>query len=237
MDPLLRAGLVQLRDGDETLNRLISRRGLDTAAALLLRYIEEIELFNPAYGLVGAKDREEIITRHILDSLAPAGVIVRQLESAGFSFGAEGSPGETRASIADIGSGAGLPGIPLSILLPETAVTLVERMGRRAGFLRNTLAVLELSGIAVEETDMEKAKPGRFDLITFRAFRPLSPQILKGLFRLLAPGGVLAAYKGKRDSIDTEMAAVSDLVLSWEIRETPVPYLNEERHLVLITSR
>jgi 16S rRNA (guanine527-N7)-methyltransferase len=107
-------------------------------------------------------------------------------------------------------------------------------MGRRAGFLRNTLAALALTNAETEEGEMERAAPGRFALITFRAFRPLEPAILKGLFRLLAPGGVLAAYKGRREKIDAEMGAVEKTTGGWEALPCPVPFLDEERHLVLI---
>jgi 16S rRNA (guanine527-N7)-methyltransferase len=107
-------------------------------------------------------------------------------------------------------------------------------MGRRAGFLRSTLAALALTNAETEEGEMERAAPGRFALITFRAFRPLEPAILKGLFRLLAPGGVLAAYKGRREKIDAEMNAVEKTTGGWEALPCPVPFLDEERHLVLI---
>jgi 16S rRNA (guanine527-N7)-methyltransferase len=196
------------------------------AAALLEKYIAEIELFNPAYGLVGAKDRGELVTKHILDSLAPLGIIGGLLR--------EGAPGGDAPQIADVGSGAGLPGIPLAIALPQVRFTLIERMGRRVGFLANTIAVLGLTNVTVEEAEMEKAAPGRFDLITFRAFRPLEPPILKGLFRLLAPGGVLAAYKGRRETVEAEMAKLGERAGPWVSLPCPVPGLDEERHLLVI---
>ncbi|MDR1970858.1 MAG: 16S rRNA (guanine(527)-N(7))-methyltransferase RsmG [Treponema sp.] len=210
----LEEGLRRLAEGE-----LIGRR-LDHAGPLLAAYIGQIELFNPAYGLVGAKTREDLVTRHILDSLAPLGIMIRLL---GDSSGAR---------IADVGSGAGLPGIPLAIALPECRVTLIERMGRRAGFLRNTAAVLGLGNVEVEEGEMEKAAPGRFNLICFRAFRPLEPALLKALFRLLAPGGVLAAYKGRLEAIREEMA--SRTAGSWDVFPCPTPGLAEERHLVTL---
>ena len=79
---------------------------------------------------------------------------------------------------------------------------------------------------------MERAAPGRFSLAVFRAFRPLEPNILKGLFRLCAPGGTLAAYKGRRVTIEAEMAALG--ARGWEAVPCPVPLLAEERHLLLI---
>jgi 16S rRNA (guanine527-N7)-methyltransferase len=224
VDQTLIQGLARLEAEDGLVRETLAHR-FDETAALLLRYIEEIELFNPAYGLVGARDRRELVVKHILDSLAPLGLIRRLLGEI------EGG------AIADAGSGAGLPGIPLAIALPDRAFTLIERMGRRIGFLRNTLAVLGLKNLQVEPGEMEKAPPGRFGLVCFRAFRPLSPDILRGLFRLLKPGGVLAAYKGRAATVEAEMAGSSGPPLSWECLPCPVPFLDEERHLLVIRPR
>jgi 16S rRNA (guanine527-N7)-methyltransferase len=215
---------------DSVLEAGLSCLGINPAALpLLVKYMDEIELFNPAYGLVGTKDRRELIVRHILDSLAPLKTISRLLE---------GRP----PLAADAGSGAGLPGIPLALVLPELHITLIERMGRRAGFLRNTQAALGLANVSVEEAETEKAKAGRFSLVVFRAFRPLDEKTLKSLFRLCAPGGALAAYKGRRDAIEKEMAPFREgnprsgipAALSWEITACPVPFLDEERHIVIL---
>jgi 16S rRNA (guanine527-N7)-methyltransferase len=162
-----------------------------------------------------------------LDSLAPLGIIAGLLE------GPAGAREGRVPRIADVGSGAGLPGIPLAAALPGARFTLIERMGRRAGFLRNTLAVLGLGNAELEELEMEKAGPGRFDLICFRAFRPLEPRLLRSLLRLLAPGGILAAYKGRREAVDAEMEAVG-WAGPWDCLPCPVPGLGEERHLLLL---
>ena len=218
---LLEEGLVQLDIG-----------ALDKILPLLVKYIEEIELFNAAYGLVKVTDRRELIVKHILDSLAPLSIILSLVDK--------------RAKIADVGSGAGLPGIPLAVCMPDAEFTLIERMGRRTGFLRDVLALLGLPNVRVEETEMEKirlpAVAGRFDLAVFRAFRPLEPAILKGLLRLTAPGGTLAAYKGRRESVEEEMAQVlkcakegtGPAIGSWELLPLAVPFLEEERHLLLV---
>ena len=226
---LLNAGLRRLRE-DPDIEALLGNRAGE-AAILFNRYLDEIELFNQAYGLVGAGSRKELVIKHILDSLIPLGII-RLLRSA--------PPDDKTAvpavpfSIADAGSGAGLPGIPLAIAMPGVPVTLIERMGRRAGFLENTRAVLGLSNVTVEKGEIEKAPPRRFSLVTFRAFKALEPAVLKNLFRLLLPGGFLAAYKGRRDTIDAEMEGVKQYAGTWEILPCPVPFLEEERHLVVI---
>jgi 16S rRNA (guanine527-N7)-methyltransferase len=231
-----------LEEGLALLN--FTDRGRDNVLPLLRKYIEEIELFNPAYGLVKVRDREELIVKHILDSLAALGIIgsiLGETGAAGESAGTGRAAGEQPA-IADAGSGAGFPGIPLAIAMPGARFTLIERMRRRAGFLRECSAVLGLANVAVEETEMEKIAcdpaAGRFQAVVFRAFRPLEPGILRGLFRLLAPGGVLAAYKGRREAVEQEMAAAEkampELGGRWEALPLEVPFLDEERRLVLI---
>ncbi|MDR2068286.1 MAG: 16S rRNA (guanine(527)-N(7))-methyltransferase RsmG [Spirochaetaceae bacterium] len=219
MDPVLAEGLRCLGAENTLPGALLN----DRLEGLLNKYIQEIELFNPAYGLVGTGDRRELVVRHILDSLAPLGLIRGLLE------------GPPEAVLADVGSGAGLPGIPLAIALPERPVTLIERKGRRAAFLRNTQAVLALPNVTVEEGPMEQAPPGRFRALVFRAFRPLDRAVLRALFRLLEPGGVLAAYKGRRAAVEAELGGLTDA--SWEALPVPVPFLEEERHLVVIRPR
>jgi 16S rRNA (guanine527-N7)-methyltransferase len=231
-----------LEPGLREIFKTINTPRLPEISSLLLKYIEEIELFNPAYGLVKVRNREELIIKHILDSLAPLEILQTLVGNAGIGDGAlqntrQGSPA-AKAEIADVGSGAGLPGIPLAISLGNLNFTLIERMGRRAGFLRNCAAVLGLPNLTVEEMEMEKAEAGRFNIIVFRAFRPLEKSILKGLKRLLAPGGVMAAYKGRLAPAQVEMEdaekAVPEIAGHWEIRPLTVPFLDEERHLVLI---
>jgi len=224
----LTEGLDHLCKGDPQFKSLITNT--EDTCSLLNRYINEIELFNPAYGLVGAADNEELIIKHILDSLAPLGIIFRLLTSlrqnSGVTF---------QYQIADAGSGAGLPGIPLAIAMPQCEFTLIERMGRRAGFLCNTKGVLSLSNITVEESEIEKAPQGRFDLVTFRAFKPLEPKLLKTLFNLCKPDGIIAAYKGRREKIESEMKAFAGT--QWEMIPYSVPFLEEERHVLVIRRR
>jgi len=223
-ETLLLEGLEALRQKDADIDRLFAVRS-EEINSLLCRYIKEIELFNPAYGLVGTNDSEDLVVKHILDSLAPLGIISRLLAETG----------EAGAQIADAGSGAGLPGIPLAIALPDCRFTLIERMGRRAGFLWNTKAALSLSNITVEEGEIEKTAGGRFCIVTFRAFKPLEPKLLAALFNACAQGGVIAAYKGRREKIEQEMAPLGNSA-RWEALPCAVPFLDEERHLLVIRS-
>jgi 16S rRNA (guanine527-N7)-methyltransferase len=223
---ILSDGIQALRRQDQDIERLFAPR-YEECISLLNRYISEIELFNPAYGLVGTSDTEELIIKHILDSLAPVGVLSRLLDELC-------ADNASMPRIADAGSGAGLPGIPLAIAFPNRDVTLIERMGRRAGFLLNTKAALGLSNVTVEEGELEKTAPGRFNLVTFRAFKPLEPKLLKTLSRTCADGGIIAAYKGRREKIEQEMAPLEKHCGQWEAVPCNVPFLNEERHLLII---
>ena len=241
---LLVNGIAALRQGDKDIECLVAPR-CKQIISLLDRYIKEIELFNPAYGLVGAVNTEELIVKHILDSLAPLGIISRLMAECLLAEKTAEQP-EAVLKIADAGSGAGLPGIPLAITMPDIHFTLIERMGRRVGFLLNTKAVLSakdnhgLSNITVEEGDFEqivneKTIAGKFSLVTFRAFKPLNPKLLKSLFKACRKGGKIAAYKGKREKIEQEMAPLEKLCGSWEAIPCSVPFLDEERHLLVIS--
>jgi len=218
-------GLSLLRQGDGDVEALLAHR-MEAVVSLLVSYVSEIKTFNPALSLVGTSDDGELVARHVLDSLAPLGIIAR--EAAGFGG----------ARIADVGSGAGLPGIPLAIAMPDARFALIERKGRRAGFLRGAAEALGLRNVSVEEQEMEKAKPGRFALVTFRAFRPLEPKTYKKLARLCASGGALAAYKGRREKTELEMAALElacpSIAGRWKLLPCPVPGLDEERHIAVI---
>jgi len=225
---ILTEGLQLLCQNDPAVENIIAPRRSEIIA-LLAAYLDEIMTHNPVLSLVGTNDPKELVIRHVLDSLSPLGIISNKCNVS---------------RVADVGSGAGLPGIPLAIVLPGSEFVLIERKGRRSGFLRNTLTALAaknrdgLSNVVVEEQEMEKVPPRRFTLVTFRAFKPLEPKILKKLFRLCAEGGVLAAYKGRRSKVEAEMAELERQMptrtVQWELIPCPVPMLDEERHLLLI---
>ncbi len=193
---------------------LTGRPGL---AAGLAAYRTQIETWNERLGLVSLKGPDDLTVKHLLDSLAPWKI----LGEFGFS------------SLADLGSGAGFPGIPLALTFPQVRTVLVERMERRAGFLTATLEALHRPEVVVLQRTFEEVKD-RFDLVTFRAFTPLEPKVVKKMKRLLAPQGRIAAYKGRREVIDAELAELGPLASGVEIIPLKVPFLDEERHLVII---
>lgn len=193
-------------------------------------YIKEIILFNSAYNLTNTSDRDELVVRHIFDSLA-AWPKIKELAKTT----------EAPVTIADIGSGGGLPGIPLAAafsLLPVFAdlrFELVERMEKRCAFLENCAAILGLKNVTVVNSEAERVPAEAYNLITFRAFRPLDKKMTKTLLRIVKPEGFLCAYKAKQTSIKEEMDAITALVPEYEVQPLTVPGLEDsERNLVII---
>ena len=192
------------------------------------RYIAEIELWNPRLKLVAAAGRE-LVVRHVLDSLAGIGPVIDALGTG------DAGAGSAPLSVADLGSGAGFPGIPIAIMHPECRVDLVERSGRRAGFLRNAVAATRLANAAVRETGLE-AYEEPVTLAVYRALHPLSATLYAALLRISGPGGLVCAYKGKRESVEAEVQAVrrgSGASVEAGIVPVEVPFLSEARHFLL----
>lgn len=182
---------------------------------LLNKYISEIEMWNKKYGLVNAKG-DTLVTKHILDSLT----------------GVEHIQAMKAKTLADVGSGAGLPGIPLSIFLPHMDITLIERSAKRVKFLRNIQAFLGLDNLKIIEDDLKNVNE-KFDLVTFRAFKPIEPGIVKLLLKILDDKGRLVAYKAKMDNINQEIEMVKDMAEAERIISVSVPRLSDERNLVI----
>jgi 16S rRNA (guanine527-N7)-methyltransferase len=192
---------------------------------LMARYIEEIVLFNKIYGLVSYTNVNELIVRHIVDSLAPLGIIIREFKCR---FPAAVTP--LRA--ADVGSGAGFPGIPLAIALPELQMTLVERMRRRSGFLCSVRALLAIENLEVAECAAEELQAESFHLMTFRALSTLEKPLIQKMTSLLCPGGFIAAYKGKQSKVIEEVRQLGSPAA--RIETYNAPFLNEDRSLVIL---
>ena len=206
--------------------------GLDPAALASLvskmeSYIKEIILFNSAYNLTNTSDHDELVVRHILDSLAGYEIIKKYADE----FSNRGEP----VVIGDIGSGGGLPGIPLAAAMPQYNFKLVERMEKRCSFLENVCALLGLKNVEVQNLEAERVQPECFDIITFRAFRPLDEKMTKTLLRMVKKDGILCAYKARLENIKEEMQGIQKLVTSWEACPLKVPGLEDsERNMVVI---
>jgi 16S rRNA (guanine527-N7)-methyltransferase len=183
----------------------------DAAVAKLLAYVELLHRWNGTYNLSAVRDPAEMVTRHLLDSLA----IVPHVHGT---------------TLADLGTGAGLPGIPLAIVTPQRAVTLVDSNGKKTRFLRAAVRELGLANVRVAESRVEDV-PGTFDCITARAFASLADMLSWG-GHLLAPDGVWLALKGRFPQ--DELAAVPTGFRVDAVIPLAVPGLDAERHVVVI---
>lgn len=187
--------------------------GLPAAlAAPLLGYLALLARWNATYNLTAIRDPRDMVAKHLLDSLAMQ-PFVRGLRT-----------------LADLGTGPGLPGIPLAIATPALQVTLVESNGKKARFLREAARQLGLGNVQVAESRIEAFRPGtHFDAITARALATL-PLILELGGHLPGPAGRLLAMKGVVP--DEEIAT---LPAGWRlaaVHPLRVPGLDAERHLV-----
>lgn len=180
-----------------------------SARERLLDYAALLAKWNRTYNLTAIRDPFAMVAHHLLDSLS----VLPHLPLAA-----------DRARIADAGSGAGLPGIPLAIARPRWHVALAESSQKKAAFLRQASIELALDNVEVHEGRVEAWRPQPlFDLVISRAFAALG-EFIAACRHLVAPGGVLAAMKG---------AAPQDLMARCSLIRLQVPLLDAQRHLVL----
>lgn len=182
------------------------------AVQRLLDYLALLERWNAAYNLTAIRDPAEMVTRHLLDALA----ILPYVQ------------GET---LADLGTGPGIPGIPLAIAAPGRQVLLVDSNGKKVRFLREAIRALKLEGVRAVQSRVEEVE-GQFDCITARAFASLADMLGWG-GHLLAPQGIWLAMKGKAP--DDELPGVPPAFAVRAIHPLNVPGLGAaERHLVVL---
>lgn len=178
----------------------------------LLQFIALIEKWNKAYNLTAIRDKEEMARLHILDSLA----ILPHLHGK---------------RLIDIGTGAGLPGIPLAIFRPDMEFVLLDSNAKKTRFVQQAILELKLKNVSVIHSRVESYQPSeKFDSVTCRAFADMS-DILKLTAHLFNENGMLLAMKGQQP--DEELAA-----LNQEYRIVPivVPNIEAERCLVCISA-
>jgi len=194
-------------------------------------YIKELQLFNSAYNLVNTSGFEELAIRHVFDSLAAHDIInslVADIRNVSVTRSGD-------ILIGDIGSGGGLPGIPLAVVFPQFRFTLVERMDRRCAFLENCAAMLGLKNVTVQKSEAEKIPHESFDIAVFRALKPLDARFAKTLLSLIKKGGYLAAYKAKKANIENEMDAIRSVIADYTALEVRVPFMKDaERNIVVV---
>jgi 16S rRNA (guanine527-N7)-methyltransferase len=198
------------------LQRGLTALGLSVSPATqeqLLAYLSLLQKWNAAYNLTAVRGKERMLTHHLLDSLA----VVPHLRGSAW---------------VDVGSGAGLPGIPIALARPDSSVTLVDSNHKKTAFLEQVVIELGLRNVTVSRGRVEEWRPEQgFDVVISRALSDL-PEFLALAGRLCAPGGVIAAMKGVYPH--EELAQVPASYRLQSVVELDVPGLAAHRHLVLI---
>jgi len=201
----------------------LSELGLELDAqqqAALLRHLALIEQWNRVYNLTALRDPASMLTQHVFDSLAAVRPLERQMLASRW---------RGRVSMLDVGSGAGLPGVTLAVACPSLAVTCVDAVGKKAGFIRQVGVELDLNGFMAVHARVEALRPLPWQIITSRAFASL-----EGFVRLttplLAPDGVWLAMKGKVPN--DEIARLPPEVEVFHVEPLTVPGSSAERCLV-----
>jgi len=183
------------------------------AQSALLRYVSLLTKWNRTYNLTAIREPSRLVSHHLLDSLA----VLPHLQGT---------------SVVDVGTGAGLPGIPLAVVQRRWRVVLLDSNHKKAAFLRQALLELELDNAEVVTTRAEQWNPARlFDVVISRAFSDL-PGFLESARHLCAPGGVLAAMKSVYP--DEELAQLGPKATVLRVVALRVPGVQAARHLALL---
>lgn len=192
--------------------------GLDLSQAqrdLLLRYLEMLGKWNQVYNLTAVRDPNEMLTQHLLDSLAVVEPLRRQT-------------GGAAGRLLDVGSGGGLPGAVIAICCPQLKVDCLDAVGKKAAFVQQVAAGLGLPNLRGVHGRVEKVAD-RYDVVSSRAFASLA-DFVNGSRQALAEQGVWLAMKGKHP--DDEIAALPKDVAVFHVEQLSVPELAAQRCIV-----
>lgn len=183
----------------------------DEKIAKLLYFLQQLYKWNQAYNLSGIKKIEDMLTLHVLDSLVLAPFIEGEL-------------------IADVGTGAGLPGLPLAIFYPEKSFILIDSNSKKTRFIFQTAALLAISNISIVHSRVEDyASIPQVDIVTSRAFASLNDFVVS-CRHLVKPTGKFLAMKGQYP--EAEIAKLPSDFQVAKVHSLKVPGINAERHVV-----
>lgn len=208
----MRSGEQDLRAGLKALQLDLS----DRQVGQLLDYLDLIAKWTKVYNLTAVRDPAEMMTHHLLDSLAAIAPLRRHLQQAGLTPGAR---------LLDVGSGAGLPGVVIAVCCPAVAVTCVDTVAKKAAFIKQAALALKLPNLTGLHARVE-AISQPFDVICSRAFASLA-DFTQWSAGALAPHGVWMAMKGKHPA--DEIAALPATVEVFHVEQLAVPGLAAER--------
>jgi 16S rRNA (guanine527-N7)-methyltransferase len=208
-------------DPEAVLRAGLSALGLslsDAQVRQLLDYQSLIGKWNKVYNLTAVRDPAEMLTHHLLDSLAAVAPLQRHVQGRGLAA----------ASLLDVGSGAGLPGVVLAICCPNLAVTCVDTVGKKAAFIKQAALAMGLGNLTGLHARVETLTQP-FDVICSRAFASLA-DFTSWSQAALAPGGVWMALKGKHPA--EELALLPPGVAVFHVEPLTVPGLDAERCII-----
>jgi len=202
---------------ERVLERGLADIGMSLAPATRARMLNHLTLlakWNRAYNLTGIRDPEQMVVRHLLDSLT----LVPYLRGP---------------RVVDVGSGAGFPGVPLALVRGDDRVVLLERRGKRVQFLIHLAAALDLGHVEVVHADASQYRPAvKFDTLVARAFGSLS-ELLKKAGHLCRPGGRVVAPKGAHPEIELAQVPRSEYAAA-SIEPVNVPGIHTPRHVIVL---
>ncbi|AQT61219.1 16S rRNA (guanine(527)-N(7))-methyltransferase RsmG [Cellvibrio sp. PSBB023] len=191
----------------------------ETQIEQLLAYVREFEKWNKAYNLSAVREIRQMVARHLLDSLS-----VVPWFTANKKFSA--------ARVIDVGTGGGLPGIPLAIMFPEQQFTLLDSNGKKTRFLFHVKTLLGLTNVTVENRRVEEFQPTqKFNAVISRAFASLQ-DMTDGCAHLLDKDGIFLAMKGLFPQ--DELAPIADKIALIESVKLLVAETDGERHLLVL---
>ncbi|MDF2462099.1 MAG: rRNA methyltransferase [Ramlibacter sp.] len=201
----------QLREGARQLGLQLN----EVQIAQLLDYLDLIQKWNKVYNLTAVRDPAEMLTHHLLDSLAAVGPLRRQA-------------GGRAISVLDVGSGAGLPGVVFAICCPEIRVDCVDTVAKKAAFLQQAAVALKLPNLKGVHARVENL-PGPYDIVCSRAFASLG-DFVNWSSGALVEQGVWLAMKGKHPA--DEVATLPAGVEVFHVEQLQVPGLAADRCIV-----
>ena len=221
----------QLGDGVEALGLTLTQVQLSQ----LVTYLALLDKWNRVYNLTAVRETERMVSHHLLDSLAIVPYL--QIETAvphpnPLPKGEGANAGLRPPTAIDVGSGGGLPGIPLAIARPDLQITLIDSVAKKTAFLLQAKAELGLENVSVVTGRVETLQDDKgFDTITSRAFSDLK-EFVTLTRHLLAPGGRWLAMKGLYPH--EEIAALPDWVRVSANPVLSIPHLDATRHLIIL---